>query len=106
MKINKIEIHYFDACPSWKQTQKILQEALNDLGIADKIGMMRIETNEEAVLHQFTGSPTIRINGHDIFPISQDSYALGCRVYKTPDGIKGSPTKEMILAKLATILDL
>jgi hypothetical protein len=48
------------------------------------------------------GSPTIRIDGRDLFPVANRAgYALGCRMYATPDGLKGSPTAEMVRAALA-----
>jgi hypothetical protein len=59
-----------------------------------------VETQEEIEDNKFTGSPTTRINGEDLFPTVQTNYALGCRVYQTPDDYKGWPTEAMILEKL------
>lgn len=99
-KIKSIELFYFDACPFWKETLKILEDASKELKIVNDVKLVRVETHDEAVSHQFPGSPTIKINRQDIFPTKQDNYFLGCRVYKTPDGFIGSPTREMILEKL------
>jgi len=95
-----IELLYFNACPSWKETLKILGDAFKEVDIVNNVKLVRVETYDEAVSHQFPGSPTIKINGQDIFPTKQDNYALGCRVYKTPGVFKGSPTRGMILEKL------
>ncbi len=48
------------------------------------------------------GSPTIRLDGQDLFPAPErDDWRLGCRVYATPEGLRGSPTAEMIEKALA-----
>ena len=60
-----------------------------------------METQEDAIKYEFSGSPTIKVYGKDIFPTEQNKYALGCRLYHTPEGYKGSPTKEMILKRLS-----
>jgi len=98
--IKSLELFYFDDCPSWKESLRNLKDALKHFDMADEIKLVKVETHEDAVLHQFPGSPTIKINGYDIFPTNQDNYALGCRIYKTPEGFKGSPTREMIIEKL------
>lgn len=99
-----IELLYFDDCPSWKNALDILEESLKNLGISQKVSLIRVETQEEAEKNKFTGSPMIRVNGVDLFPTDQTNYALGCRVYQTPGGYKGWPTKEMVSEKLSSII--
>ena len=82
----KIEILYFEACPSWKQAVDNLETVLAALDIEPQVDLVRVETQAEAETHRFVGSTSIRINGEDLFPTNQDSYALGCRVYPTPEG--------------------
>ncbi|MEK6223200.1 MAG: thioredoxin family protein, partial [Chloroflexota bacterium] len=65
---------------------------------------IQVETHAQAQDYQFVGSPTIRVNGADLFPIEQANYALGCRVYQTPTGFRGVPTEEMVKAQLASVL--
>ena len=101
--INTIDFLYFGDCPSWKNTLDLLKDILDELGISTNIKLTRVETSEEASLHKFQGSPTIKINGKDLFPTNHKNFALGCRVYKTPQGFKGTPTQEMIKEN---ILDL
>lgn len=97
----KIELLYFDDCPSWRTGLDHLRSALSDTGIDETVELIRVETDEEAEAWQFQGSPTIRVNGRDIFPTGHDNYALGCRVYQTPDGMRGWPTVEMIKDAIA-----
>ena len=40
----------------------------------------------------FAGSPTITVNGSDIFPDGASARDLACRIYMTPNGCAGLPT--------------
>ncbi len=99
-----IELLYFDDCPSWKNSLVTLEDIVEEYGISSKISLIRVETQEEAVLHGFVGSPTIRVNKKDLFPPDQDQFVLGCRIYQTSEGLKGWPTKEMLLEKLEPMM--
>jgi hypothetical protein len=48
----------------------------------------------------FAGSPTILIDGADLFPSDGRTSDLACRVYLTPAGLAGQPTQEQIQAAL------
>ena len=98
-----IELLYFEDCPSWKNTLDVLNAVIDENELDVEIDLLKVETQEEAELYHFVGSPTIRIDGKDIFPTGQDQYALGCRVYSTPEGFKGWPTKDMLKEKLENI---
>jgi len=100
----KIELLYFDECPSWKNALEIIHKVFEEFGKSSTVVLTRIETQEEAVIHQFVGSPTIRVNGKDLFPTDQDLFALGCRIYQTPEGFKGWPTEKMLVERLESIL--
>ncbi|MGB7115593.1 MAG: hypothetical protein WBD56_05570 [Anaerolineales bacterium] len=100
----KIELLYFDECPSWKNALDIIRTVFEDFGNSSKVTLTRIETQEEAVKHQFVGSPTIRLNGKDLFPTNQNQFALGCRIYQTPEGFSGWPTEKMLVERLEPIL--
>ena len=100
-----IELLYFDDCPSWQTALEILYVSLNQLGISQEVSLIPVETQGEAEENKFTGSPMIRVNGADLFPTGQANYALGCRVYQTPEGFKGWPNEKMILEKLGTLMN-
>ena len=78
----------------------ILRKSLNKLGVSQEVTLIHVNTQEKAVENKFTGSPMIRVNGVDLFPTGETNYALACRVYQTPEGIKGWPTEGMILENL------
>ena len=61
------------------------------------VEMVAVNTDEEAERLRFPGSPTIRADGRDLFPAPErEDWRLGCRIYATPEGLKGSPTAEML----------
>lgn len=62
-----------------------------------------METDAEAQATRFVGSPTLRVNGEDLFPVGQSQYALGCHVYATPEGLHSWPTQAMIMDALKVL---
>lgn len=95
----QIQLLYSDGCPAWQGGLKNLKTALKELNLSeDLIEMVNIKTDEEAKKYQFIGSPTIRVDSKDIDPTAQGQTVSrqGCRIYKTPKGIKGEPTVQMI----------
>ncbi len=97
----RVQLLYFDGCPSYGVAVERLRQVLADCGLDDDPELVRVDTEHEARTLRFPGSPTIRIDGKDLFPIQGIGTAgLGCRVYRTPEGLSGAPTIEMITAAL------
>jgi len=62
-----------------------------------EVEVFKVETEEQARELRFVGSPTIRVDGQDIDPPTESSYALTCRAYRLEDGrISPLPAKDMI----------
>jgi hypothetical protein len=103
----KVEILYFDGCPTYKATEKTLRKVIYEEGIDAEIKLVSANTDEEAQRLRFPGSPTIRVAGEDLFPTpDRAEYALGCRMYATPEGLRGSPTAEMLYKALTNFGEL
>ncbi len=100
-----VEILYFTGCPSWKQTIEDLKFVLAEKGVKPDFKLTRIESDNDAKDKKFPGSPTIRMNGQDLFPTDQPNYFLQCRVYSTPDGMLATPTREMLKERLSQFKD-
>lgn len=95
-----IEVLYFDGCPSWKRAVENLEAALKAEGASADVELIRVESDAEAQAQRFLGSPSFRVNGHDLWPEERAEFALDCRVYATPEGLKGWPTVEMLREQL------
>ena len=102
----KVELLYFDGCPGYETAEKTLKAVLADVGIEANVKLVAVNTDEEARRLRFPGSPTIRVDGRDLFPAPErEDWRLGCRVYATSEGLKGSPTTEMLREALETRRD-
>ena len=98
----RVEVLYFDGCPTCLEAENALRGVLAEKGIEAEVKLVAVDADEEAQKLRFPGSPTLRVDGEDLFPIpNRTAYALGCRMYATPEGLRGSPTAEMIRAALA-----
>ena len=99
----QIDLLYFDDCPSWESGLENLMAALEAEGMDAEIRTIRVADNDEAVRLKFLGSPSFQINGVDLWNEERKRYNLSCRVYATPQGMKGAPTVEMLREKLRTV---
>jgi hypothetical protein len=98
----EVEILYFDGCPSYREAQATLEEVLSQGDAIAEVRLVAVNTDEEAQRLRFPGSPTLRVDGEDLFSVPDRArYALGCRMYATLEGLKGSPTAEMVRASLS-----
>lgn len=98
----KAEILYFEGCTTYRVAEKTLREVFAYEGTAAEVELVAVSSDEEARRLRFPGSPTIRIGDLDLFPTPErEDWRLGCRVYTTPEGLKGSPTAEMLREALA-----
>lgn len=99
----KIQFLYFEGCPNSKPTFQNLSLALQKLNLKPEIERVVIEDDLQAEQYSFQGSPSIKLNGIDLWEEIRLEYHMGCRVYKTPTGLAGSPTVEMILKRLTEL---
>jgi len=96
----QIELLYFDGCPSWEGGLENLKAALKAEGLESNITLIKVEEDDKAEQLKFLGSPSFHLNGIDLWPEERKRYNLSCRVYSTPQGMKGVPTVEMLREKL------
>ena len=57
------------------------------------IVVREVESQSEAALERFVGSPTVRVDGVDVQPPGEEPAGLTCRVYHRRDG-RISPTPD------------
>lgn len=95
-----ITLRYFDGCPNWKVARDRAKEALQRLGRPDEIRLEPVETAKEAERLSFRGSPTILIDDIDPFADAGAPTGLSCRVYRTEEGLEGSPSVDQLVAAL------
>lgn len=111
----KVQLLYILDCPWCVKTKNLIAESLKEFEVKAKVEEILIDSDEKARKYEFTGSPTIRINGKDIeeevskgrcLPceeIAQESTEFvkkecrcGCRIYFYKGKQYPYPPKEMI----------
>jgi hypothetical protein len=89
-----IELRFWEGCPSHPLALAQLRDVLTALGQdPDAVATHEVVTDEEAAELDFIGSPTIVVDGEDLFDTAGQSPALTCRVYRLRDG-RFSPTPD------------
>jgi hypothetical protein len=93
-----IQFLYFAECPSHEQALQRLRQALDDVQLTATIEVLEVTSDEQAQQLRFAGSPTILVEGEDLFSAEQGAvYGLTCRAYRLDDGrISPLPTVEMM----------
>jgi hypothetical protein len=95
----KIEVLYVPNSPNQAVALERLREVLSAEGFQKHVSEVLVRDAETARSLQFPGSPTIRINGHDVEPQSERTAAFGlmCRLYS--DG-SGAPSQQKLRAAI------
>ena len=97
----KLTLLYFDGCPHWADADNLLAEIAKERGNV-VIERRIVDTPERAVEEQFRGSPTILVDGVDPFTDPDAPVGLSCRIFQTPAGPAGVPTKAQLLEAIET----
>ena len=93
----KVEILHIEDCPNWQDAGNRMQAALTATGHKDATVAFRLLRNsEDTSVVPFAGSPTITVDGADLFPAGDRITDLACRIYSTPNGLAGLPTSDQI----------
>jgi hypothetical protein len=84
----KVELLWWEGCPSTERALAAVREALTELGLSGvEVHMREIETDDDARDARLVGSPTILIDGVDLVPAAdEEQIGLSCRVYRRRDG--------------------
>src|SRR5690554_5395103 len=105
MEAMDIQVLHIDDCPNWREAGALVTSALTSLGRDDiEVNYQLIDDPDTANRTGFAGSPTITVNGSDLFPSDGRTSDLACRIYFTPQGLAGLPTQAQIVESLAASL--
>jgi hypothetical protein len=102
-EVMKVQVLFFDGCPNHEALLPHLRELLNANGAGSSdIELVRVEHAEAAARERFLGSPTVRIDGQDVEPGAGErvDFGLKCRLFATPEGLRGVPADEWVLGAL------
>ena len=90
----KIEILYVAYCPHYVPAVELVEQILREEGVRAEIQTTQICDQAAAAEAKFPGSPTIRVNGHDVEARGpgSDPAVVGCRLYPDSGGIPSVET--------------
>jgi len=92
-----VSVLHIDDCPNWVEASSRLVTALRNVGIPNtEVSFVVLRTPEDASRVPFAGSPTILVDGEDLFPSTGRSTDLACRIYRTDGHVAGLPSLEDI----------
>lgn len=97
----RVVLQYFDGCPGWQVAAQRLTEALKQVTAhAPVVHLEKVSTLEEAERLGFGGSPTILIDGVDLFSDTRLPAGYACRIYMTESGPQSAPSLNQLTARL------
>lgn len=88
----RVELLYAENDPNYMTARQRLVEVLTEDAFETTIQMVAVNSQADADLLGFIGSPTIRIDGVDILPID-GAGSLGTRAYPADDDPDGPRTQ-------------
>ena len=102
----KVELLWWEGCPSWEQALATLREEMSAVGLDPaSVQVREVRTDKDATHEGFVGSPTIRVDGRDVQPPDGEPSGLTCRVYGLRDGrISPLPDRADLHEALATAI--
>ena len=87
-------------CPNTEQAWNDLLVCLQKLGITLQPERIVIHDDLEADYFSFQGSPSIKVDGEDLWKNDQVDFHMGYRSYSTPDGQSGRPSLDMLTKQI------
>lgn len=93
-----VELLWFSDCPNYPAARRLLEEVVAQVAPGTPIAEFDATDPVVATRLHFPGSPTIRIDGHDVDPNYLDTgdYAPRCRLYRTSAGLRRLPEQSWI----------
>ncbi|MFE7396261.1 hypothetical protein [Streptomyces sp. NPDC057557] len=99
----RIEVVVVKECPNERLAIGRVWQALEAAGLHNVDVVTRVVTDRtEAERIGFTGSPTVLIDGEDLFAEAGRTPGMACRLHRTPEGLDGAPSIGQLHHALAT----
>ena len=85
--------------PVIEAVRRVLREA----AVTTEPSYIEVDDAEDAARLRFLGSPSVRVNGHDIEPgaTGRTDFVFACRIYRTDSGMSGQPDERWLRDALA-----
>lgn len=99
-----IEILTFEGCPNAQITRERVAHALQLESARAAVKEIEVNSVELAQRVHFLGSPSVRVDGHDVEPGADErrDYGLMCRTYGKNEVSGGAPSLTMVRKAIRT----
>lgn len=95
---HRVEVFTFAGCPNAQPTIELVERVVHERGGNAELVLVEVKDAGEAEALRFLGSPSVRVDGHDIEPGADErtDFAFSCRVYRADPGWSGQPSEEWL----------
>ena len=102
-----VEVLHVEGCPHYPAALALVERVRARLGIDAELRTTVVTDQAAAERHRFPGSPTIRVDGHDVEPGAEPppSISLSCRLYRHEHGLAGQPDERWVRGALLRAAD-
>ncbi len=99
-----VEVLAAPGCPNRDPAIALVQRVCAQLGSHVEVRVVDIPDQQDAENGRFLGSPTIRVDGHDIEPGAEDQqeYVHACRLYRGRHSLRGLPEEDWLRQAVRT----
>jgi len=99
-----VEVLTFDGCPNRDAALMLADRVRTQFGSNAEVRVIEVPDQQAAEQARFLGSPTIRVNGHDIEPGSdrRQEFVHACRLYQGQYSLRGLPEEDWLRQALHT----
>jgi hypothetical protein len=103
MSAPRVELLYFDGCPNVEAVRELAQRVAAGAGVTLDLQLVEV-TPKDVERRRFLGSPTVRVDGHDVEPGAEErrTFMFACRIYETHARLARQPAAEWLRAALTT----
>jgi hypothetical protein len=93
-----IEVLHVRDCPNYQGALALVKRIRAELGIDAELHTILIADQTAAEHARFPGSPTVRVDGHDVEPGSEPptETTLACRLYRHEHHFAGRPQERWV----------
>ena len=97
----QIDVLYTPDDENAQTVANLVEKVVADQGIDAQIEYTVIKSDKQAFDHGFIGSPTIRVNGVDPWPIPNAPAGMRVRLFFTAEGPLDYPSYEMLVEAIS-----
>jgi hypothetical protein len=103
----RIEVLYSHGCPCYPEAVALVERVRDELGLEAEVRAVLIADPEAAERARFPGSPTVRVDGHDVEPGADPptEITLDCRLYRHPHRLSGQPPEHWVRDAVLKAID-